>query len=364
MMKKVIMIAKVLSVTLTILLVVGVIWNIVFPVTEEQITVEDTVEEELTTENIVSQAPEKKEKSQVEISQVDIEKQQMKLQMLQEKLDEVQPRLEFYESLPEQLTEEEIQEIAQSRILQCYEENVILAVESKALLMGSLGVSVPSGFDTESATDHYEDYLKEELTEGVLSMIGSENVQNAVRYGIDGAVGSYEAGGTLGDALSSAADSVVEGVIADIQDYPYTLAKNVLDETTGGLYSIVEGLAVSDSPEEYLASLADEKTGGLIGSVVSIINYDKSPTAFYQNLSKTASASATELALFLDKDMINSEDIGNMMYQYSQFGEAMHDLNGYDWGENYENMQAVYSQFVRNEIMIEMLGKEAGDEEN
>lgn len=359
MMKKVIMIAKMLSVTLTILLAVGMIWNIIFPVSEVQITVENTIEEETATESAVGQVPQRRA-----ISQVDIEKQQAKLEMYRKKLDEVQPRLEFYESLPKQLTEEEIQEIAQSRILRCYEENIILAVESKTLLMGSLGVSVPSGFDTESATDNYEDYLKEELTEGVLSMIGSENVQNAVRYGIDGAVEAYESGGTLSDALSSAADSVVEGVVAEIQDYPYTLAKNVLDETTGGIYSIVEGLTVSDSPEEFFAGLADEKTGGLVGSVGSIINYDKTPTAFYQNLSETASTSAAELEMFLEKDMIHSEDIGNMMYQYSQFGEAMHDLNGYEWGENYENMQAVYSQFVRNEIMIEMLSREVVDEED
>ncbi len=360
-MKKIIMIAKVLSVTMTILLIAGLVFNVMFPVEEEQIMSENIIEEKpkgekQTVENAVestpeNKEPEKKEPEKKEITQIDIEKQLMKQEMLQEKLDEVQPRLEFYESLPEQLTEEEIQEIAQSRILQCYEENVVLAVESKTLLMGSLGVSVPSGFDTESATDAYEDYLQEEITEGVLSMIGSESVQNAVRYGIDGAVESYESGGTLGDALSSAADSVIEGVVADIQDYPYTLAKNVLDETTGGLYSIAEGLT-------------DGETGGLIGSVDSIINYDKTPMAFYQNLSETASASAAELEMFLDKDTITSKDIGDMMYQYSLFGEAMHDLNGYAWGENYENMQAVYSQFVRNEIMIEMLSKEVVDEEN
>lgn len=355
-MKRVVMMAKLFSVTVTILLAAGIIWNIIFP-TAEQLSAENKAGEEPMTEFAENQLYGKEK-----ITQTDIEKQQIKLKMLQEKLEEVQPRLELYESFPEQLTEEEMQEIVQSRILRCYEENVILAVESKTLLMGSLGVSVPTGFDTKSATDNYEDYLQEELTEGVLSMIGSENVQNAVRYGIDGAVEAYESGGTLADALSSAADSLVEGVVADIQEYPYTLAKSVLDETTGGLYSIAEGLATSDSIEEFIEGLADENTGGLIGSIGGIINYDKTPTAFYQNLSETASASAAELEKFLDKDLINSQDIGNMMYQYSLFGEAMHDLNGYEWGENYENMQAVYSQFVRNEIMIGMLGGEAADE--
>lgn len=369
-MKKIIMLSKLLSVTLTILLVVGMVWNIfqsvkvekavdadIPEVTEGTIDAsieDDMAEEEPADELVINRG----------ITQADIQTQKMKLEMIQNRLDEVQARLEFYQSLPEQLSEEEIREIAQSRILQCYEENVVLAVEAKTLLMGGLGVPVPSGFDTTSATDSYEDYLREEITEGILSQIGSENVKDAVKYGIDGAIDAYEADGSLGAALSGAMDSVVEGVTADIQDYPYQLAKEILDETTGGLYSIAEGLILSDSPEEFLKGLADEKTGGLIGTVGSIINYDRATPAFYQGLSDSASKSAAQLESFLDKDTVNSEDIANMMYQYSLFGETMNDLNGYDWSEYYDKMYTVYEQFVRNESMIEMLSEEDVNEED
>lgn len=370
-MKNILMFSKMLSVTLTILVAVGVIWNMFQPAETEKAVLEEASEVTEETTDVRTEEHREEEEALAEetetspgITQADILTQETKLEMLQERLDEVQPRLEFYQSLPDQLSEEEIREIAQSRILQCYEENVVLAVEAKTLLMDGLGVPVPSGFDTVSATDNYEDYLKEEITEGILGQIGSDQVKDAVKYGIDGAIDSYESEGTLGSALSGAMDSVVEGVTADIQDYPYQLAKGILDETTGGLYSIAEGLAVSDSPEDFLEGLADEKTGGLIGTVGSIVNYDRSAPAFYQNLSDSASKTAAQLDSFLSKDTVNSEDIANMMYQYSQFGETMNDLNGYDWGEYYDNMQTIYDQFVWNENMIEMLSEETANEED
>lgn len=370
-MKNIIMCAKMFSVMLTILVVTGIIWNIFGTNSEGERSAteiseqsekmpEEIVQTEVTELDVTDAAA----MEETQITQADIEKEKIKLELVQSRLDEVQPQLEFYQSLPEQLSAEVIEEIAQSRILQCYEENVVLAVEAKTLLMSGLGVPVPSGFNTTRATDDYEEYLKEEITESIVGQIGSENVQNAVRYGIDGALEAYEADGSLSSVLSGAVDSVVEGVVADIQDYPYQLAKGILDETTGGLYSIAEGLITSDSPEDFLNGLADEKTGGLIGSIGSIANYDKTPTAFFQNLSKSASESAAELESFLDKDTVNSEDIANMMYQYSMFGEAMHDLNGYDWSIYYDNMKTVYSQFIRNEIMIELLGEEVIYEEN
>lgn len=382
-MKKILMFSKMLSVTLTILVVVGVIWNIAYPPETETAAVEElsakaeetagenengTVEKETADRNKEGGMAEEKSAQERKMSrgitQADIQTQEKNLEMLETKLGELQPKLEFYQSLPEQLLEDEIKEIAQSRVLQCYEENVVLAVEAKTLLMGGLGVPIPSEFDTTAATDNYEEYLKDEITESLLGEIGSDQVKNAVKFGIDGAVDAYQSEGSLGAALDGAVDSIANGVTAEIQDYPYQLAKGILDETTGGLYSIVEGLATSSSPEEFLEGLADEKTGGLIGTVGGIINYDRSSPAFYQNLSENASKSAEQLEAFLDKDTVNSEDIANMMYQYSRFGEAMYDLNGYDWNGYYDSMQTVYDQFVRNENMIEMLSEETANEKN
>lgn len=368
-MKKMLMFSKMLSVTLTILVVTGIAWNILHIVRVENVGEEAGVSK-TETANIKTEDTDEEEtvvreaETGSSVMQADIQTNKIKLEILQEKLDELQSRLEFYQSLPENLSEEEIKEIAQSRILQCYEENVVLAVEAKTLLMGGLGVSVPNGFNTTGATDNYEDYLKDEITESILGDIGSEQVKDAVKYGINGALEAYESEGTLGAALEGAADSITEGVIADVQDYPYQLAKGILDETTGGLYSIAEGLATSSSPEEFFEGLGDGEIGGLIGTIGSIANYDRSAPAFYQNLSESASKSAAQLELFLEKDAVNSEDIANMMYQYSLFGETMNDLNGYSWGGYYDNMRVVYEQFLRNENMIEMLSEGNADEED
>ena len=206
------------------------------------------------------------------------------------------------------------------------------------------------------------EYLKEDVVGGIVDQIASAPVQHAVKNGIDGAIEAYEAEGSLGAALSGAVDSIADGVIAQIQDAPYELAKGILDETTGGLFSVAEGLANSDSPEDFLKNMADEKTGGLIGSIGSIVNYDDSPTTYFQSLSKSASASAAELKGFLEMEKVNSDDIANMMYRYSQFGETLSDVKTYDWKAYYDSMDVLYGQFVRNEIMIEILSGEVSYE--
>lgn len=385
-MKKVIMFVKILSVTFTLLLAVGIIWNITEPekdITTANITEETAIESILTASEIFVPIADEEETeteteaetetesidSALEITQIDIQTQETKLQMLIEQEAEIQAKLEFYQSLPETLSEEERKEIMQHRILKYYEENVLLALEAKTLLMGSLGVPIPSEFNAAKATDDYEAYLLDELTGELVGQIGSEEVQSAVRYGIDGAIESYREDGSLTAALGSAVDSVVEGVVADIQSYPYEYAKGILDETTGGLYSIAEGLLSSDSLEDFLENTADDMTGGLVGTIEGIFDYDDSATtaAYFQGVAQNASDSAAKLESLLDKETINSEDIANMIYQYAQFGHAMNRINGYEWESNYNNMQIVYTKFVQNEIMIDMLSdkmEEVVHEEN
>ena len=164
-MRRIIMLSKMFSVTLTILLIAGIVWEMIQPPSSEQAAVTSTqtetsasvqIDENITDEAEITEAAEENLTEEVKetkkkITQLDIEKQETRLELLQTRLDEVQPQLEFYQSLPESLSDEDIHEIAQKRILQCYEENVVLAVEIKAVLMDSLGVSLPAGFSGNSA---------------------------------------------------------------------------------------------------------------------------------------------------------------------------------------------------------------------
>lgn len=369
-MKKSVALLKMLSAMLAVLAVAGVVWYLM-PSRErnfqEIVSVQDAGEDMTDVESTVGveetsvTGPETEESAEKPYSQEDIEKLEMKLKMMEEKEADVLSALEVWRSLPDSLTEEQIHTIAKSRVLQYYEENVVLAVEAKTILMDSLGVPVPQYHAEEDAMAEYGDYLKDEITGGLIGQVGSKGVQDAVRYGLDGALDAYEADGTLESALNGAVDSVVEGVVSDIQEYPYELAKDALNNVTGGLFSVAEGLASSDSPEDFLNHLAEDGSNGLIGSVAGAITYEGSPTALFQSMSDSVSASAVELGAFLEKDAINSTDIANMMYQYSQYGEVLHDLNGYDWSGNYSNMQNVYSRFVQNEVAIDFLSQIIGE---
>lgn len=265
------------------------------------------------------------------------------------------------------MSEEEIQELVQSEILRCYEENTLMAVEIKTVVMGSFGCSVPTGFSTgEDVMSDYGSYVANTVSsaidvQGVLDEIASPQVQELLKNGVEGAVSSYQSSGSLEDALQAATDSITEGVVAGIQEQAEAFVVNILDETTLGLYSVATEIAEYDSIEEYLTDKADQKVGGLIGSIAGIAEYDAAPGALFQSISNSANRSAAQIKTFLDQDVITSKEISQMMYEYALFGNDMQTLfqyggSGYfEWKPNYDKMETLYKRFLRNEVMIEML---------
>jgi hypothetical protein len=231
--------------------------------------------------------------------------------------------------------------------------------------MGSFDVNVPDGFaDGDTVISQCEEYLSSSMLDLVLSQVATDDVKDILKNGVDGATAAYEQQGNLGDVLRGAVSSAANGVAAKVQDNIKGEVIGIIDETTGGLGSIVIGLKESGSVEEYLKGLADEKTGGLLGSISGIVNYDKTPTALLQSISDTANSSSKQVMAFLGKETVNSADLSEMMYQYSQFGNALDSLRSYggtvsyNWKNNYEKMEMIYERFVRNEMMIEMLSAE------
>lgn len=253
------------------------------------------------------------------------------------------------------------EELVQSETLRCYEENTLLAVELKTLVMGSLGADVPDSFEQESAVDaslsEYRDYFTDAVKDSILSEIASDNVRKVLENGMSGALNAYRFGGGLTDILDSATDSVVDGVAASIQDAPEQYALDVLDQTTGGLASVAVAFLQGESVQEALGG-----TGGLVGEITDILEYDATPEAFFRELSESVNESSQEVAEFLQKDSITSNDIGKMMYEYTQFGSSL--LNPM---EEYRNQieqldydcNAVQNYAVRNfQVQYDMEGSE------
>ncbi len=336
--------------------------------------------ESAATENM-DESPEKEENSQPEESNTaeqpertdaELKKLELTLDLRWNVYEELRDQDIRLEQLKGSLSEGQLQELVQSEILRCYEENTLLAVEIKTVVMGSLGCTVPTGFSTgEDVMKDYGDYVKNTVlsainVQGVIDDIASPQVQAVLKNGIEGAVESYRANGSLEDVLSSAADSITYGVAAGIQEQAEASAVAVLDDTTAGLFSVIQEIPEYDSIEDYFLAKADEKTGGLIGSLEGIMEYDTTPGALLQEVSDSANRSVLEIKGFLDQEVITSKDIDEMMYEYSLFGNAMQTLfqyggSGYfEWKPNYDKMETLYKRFLRNEIMIEMLSSKGG----
>ncbi len=311
--------------------------------------------------------PEEEDTLQQEKSDAEVKKLELTLALRWDTYEELRDQALRIEQMGQEMSEEEIQELVQSEILRCYEENTLLAVEIKTVVMGSLGCTVPTGFSTgEDVMSDYGDYVKNTVSsmidvQGVIDEIASPQVQSLLKNGVEGAVSAYRNSGSLEDALQGAANSITDGVAAGIQEQAEAFAVSILDETTHGLFSVVQEIPEYDSIEEYIAAKADEEVGGLIGSIAGIVNYDTTPGALLQSVSDSANRSVTEVKTFLNQDVITSKDIGEMMYEYSLFGNAMQTLfqyggSGYfEWKTNYDKMETLYKRFLRNEIMIEML---------
>ena len=343
-MTKVEKILKVASILFTFILIVEIGWNTL-----------DNNEEEKNKEIEMN-------KKKIELVEKDIQEAEAEIKLLEIQKSELESEIEIYTNLDKKLSEEKVNQLLQNQILKCYKENIILAIEAKTLAMESFGVEVPADFSNgKSAMEEYTDYISETVVDSVLSEIASEDVQDILKGGIDGAVEVYHEQGGLADIAKGALSSVVEGVGAKIQSAPLEMAVEVLDETTGGLASVVIELEKSDSIEEYLANLADKKTGGLVGSISGIVSYDMTPKALLQNLSYSADVSSEEVKKFLNSESVKSEDIAEMMYYYSQFGNTMDALGQYggtvdfEWESNYEKMELIYERFIYNETMIQLI---------
>lgn len=362
-MNKILSIVQTLSVIVTVLFVIGFIKAFLHPsmaVQPNEAGPQESIEVLSSAGNKYTdgKSPNKLEETEFEIKQIesDIEKKKIRLKMVEDALRQGEDYLQFLSSLPPEMSYDAVYELAQRRVLQCYEENVTLAVEIKALLMESLNVPMPSEFANRSATDDYMDYLKDDIVGGIIDQIASDQVKSIIELGSTALTGAANADGSAGDRLNDAIDFVIDGVAAKTQEAPYEMAENILDETTGGLYNLAKGLTASGSVQDYLLNEANRKTGGLIGTIDDIIDYDDSFIPYFQALSRNASESAEGLKWFLQMEKVKSGDIADMLYQYSQFGDTLQKVKAsYDWKTYYDSMEVLYSRFVHNEVMIEML---------
>lgn len=317
------------------------------------------------TEGDSGAAAPQQEKDSRQVTEVDIAKLKAKLEIVRSNYNDQNDEAQQYMDMAKAASNIRTEERMQSEMLRCYEENTLLAAELKALVMGSLGADVPDSFASESAVDQTltecGDYFTDAVKESVLSEIASDDVREILKNGISGALDTYRSGGNLQDTLESAVQSTMDGVLATIQELPQKYALTVLDQASGGLSGAAETLLQGGSFQDALEGIE----GGVIGEIGDILEYDAYPDAFVQELSRSVNESSQEVADFLINESITSEDIGKMMYEYTQFGNSLDVLsdNGgavdFDWKPYYDKMEMAFQQYVRNEMMIEMLEEKA-----
>ena len=186
-MKKRITVSKGLSVVLTLVLIVCLVYTVKTrtEVAEEvSAEVSKTVAEAETQE--VVEVSEKQEPAaeeiEEEITEQDINNLKMQIEIAQTNINSYEKSVAVYEKMSEGYTEEEINRIIESEVMKCYQENTLLAVEMKTLIMGSFGVQVPTVFGSgESPTEQYEDYISETVSDMVISQVADEEVQEDLK---------------------------------------------------------------------------------------------------------------------------------------------------------------------------------------
>lgn len=302
--------------------------------TEEEAPTQILSSEETPDTEILSESADNSESDEPQILQIDIDRKRDKIELLKKSNAELEAEAAVYQKYAAGLTNEEIERLVQEKMLQCYEENMVLALEVKAFTMESFGVAVPAGFTSEDdAWEDYKDYLKDDLIDSVVSQFAPDSVKGVLKDGVDGALDAYMEQGTLSDALTGALESVKGGVAATIQDDPLQTAVNILDETTGGILSTYE----------------------------NITGYDQTPMALLQSLADNAKKSSEKIKNYLSMESMTSRDIANLMYQYAQYGNTMDNLRHYadggtfSWQDNYRKMEVLYERFLYNETCIQML---------
>lgn len=293
-----------------------------------------------------------------DVSEAELKKLEVKYDALLSYDEDAMDRFNHADSI----TKEDMEKMVQETIIKCQEENIAIALEEKALLMGAIGVNVPDNFAINTqGWDEYTVYLQDTITDGLFAQIGGDDTKAAFDMAVD-AYGWIEeeaefANGDITIMIDDAIQTGIDGAIATLNQKAYDMALKSLDEITGGLAGVAVGLAQAGSVEEYLEGEADKKLGGLIGTYKEVMDYDTTPYAFYSGVSNNVNACSQKMQKFLEKDTVKDTDIEDMMYYYSQFGTQLNTISSYEWKPTYSKMEMLYKQFVSNTVMLNKLGQ-------
>lgn len=330
---------------------------------EENVEKEDSAQQEAQKEATPTEEADTNENQYYELTEMDVKKLELKLETVRGSCEHYSIRKQYYQGILDYDSQSvNYDELIQQRLLKCYQENTMLALEMKTLLVASLGVEVPNNPEQqEGMTEKWLVDLRQNILDTTMNSVASPEVIEYVKGGFAIAKDAYDNNATLEGMLDDVKNSVVEGVYASIEQSFYDNAKESLSEVTGGLSDLAIDLAQSGSVEEFVENKVNGKTGNILGTIEDVSNFDTTTAVYVQSLSDSASSASANMLLFLEKDKITSSEIMEVMYQYSQFGNTMNLLNehgvttNFDWQENYNKMNAIYDQFVCNEIMITKL---------
>lgn len=134
-----------------------------------------------------------------EISKTDLAKLKAKLEIQMSGYRQQREAAQRCQDTLKEITDLSLEELIQSEMLRCYQENTLLAVEMKTLVMGSIGVEVPDGFSSGGAVDaaigEYKDLITDTVTDSILSEIANDDVREILRNGVSGSLEAFRSSG-------------------------------------------------------------------------------------------------------------------------------------------------------------------------
>lgn len=311
---------------------------------EQEVVLQESLEEPLTETEQTEKAenPEMSEESDNAAETAEeqnifnnIERQKEMLREESKRLDEKLPLYKDY-------NEEEMQQLIQTMLSERYAENTLIALDIKALILESFGYNFDYEFYSDEAFyDEFDSYVRDSVISTLVGNVAGGKVGNWISTGISGAVDGIQDGDGISAGVKRAA---TDGVYAEIQD----------------------------APKEFISKYLGDSVGALGDVISESVSYDKTPEYLLQGIADGISNSSGKILGYIEKDIMTSADVSNIIYEYYQYGTAVNDLNqiggsiyiSSNWNSYYEQMQELYDRFIYNEQLIKFLNGEESGEDN
>lgn len=254
--------------------------------------------------------------------------------------DETAAELNVYRTVYETYNSDKI---LSETLASIYQQSTASAIECKAIILESFGMDTGIKYFTEEDGGDGSQEIKDYVLDEAAGRLASGTAGDILKSGVNGALDGWSSDGSLSAVLEGVGEGLESGVAAAIDDVPKKVAAAFLGDSLVSAAEAVAGFGEIDVTSAHLLN----------------------------SIAREMETSSAKLMPCLENEQVTEEGLYEMIYWYFQYAKSASAMNNYSGGraqteilgEAYQVPLSIeYSNFVRNEALLRLLGAGGNDE--